>query len=141
MHTNMRYSSTGNAVFKLCYHLVIVTKYRRKILDNNMTEDIIELISNILDKNGCTLVECNGESDHVHFLIETIPTTNLTKIINSIKTVSSRILRKKYKIASLKAGKKVLWSPSYFISTCGEVKIDILKRYIENQGNLVTPPK
>lgn len=137
----MRYLSTGHAVFKLCYHLVIITKYRKKILTKEMIEDIKELISNILTKNSCNLLEINGEADHVHILFETLPTTELTKLINSIKTVSSRILRKKYKINSLKKNKNVLWSPSYFIATCGEVRIEILKRYIENQGNAFTPPK
>lgn len=137
----MRYLSTGHAVFKLCYHLVIITKYRKKILTKEMIEDIKELISNILTKNSCNLLEINGEEDHVHILFETLPTTELTKLINSIKTVSSRILRKKYKINSLKKNKNVLWSPSYFIATCGEVRIEILKRYIENQGNAFTPPK
>lgn len=137
----MRYSSTGNAVFKLCYHLVVVTKYRRKILSRDMIDDINILVNNILIKNQCNLLELNGEEDHIHLLFETIPTTNITKIINSIKTVSSRILRKKYNLPSLKRNKNVLWSPSYFICSCGEVKIEILKRYIENQNNKFTPPK
>ena len=137
----MRYLSTGHAVFKLCYHLVIITKYRKKILTKEMIEDIKELTSNILIKNSCNLLEINGEEDHVHILFETLPTTELTKLINCIKTVSSRILRKKYKINSLKRNKNVLWSPSYFIATCGEVRIEILKKYIENQGNAFTPPK
>ncbi len=141
MHRVMRYLSTGNAVFKLCYHLVIVTKYRRKILTQEMIEDVKELISNILGKNSCNLLEINGEEDHVHILFETLPTTNLTKLINCIKTVSSRVLRKKYQLKSLKSNKNVLWSPSYFIASCGEVKIEILRKYIENQGNIFTPPK
>ena len=141
MRRIMRYLSTGNAVFKLCYHLVIITKYRRKILTKEMIEDVKELASNILNKNECGLLEISGEKDHVHILFETLPTTNLTKLINCIKTVSSRILRKKYQLQSLKRNKNVLWSPSYFIASCGEVKIEVLKKYIENQGNIFTPPK
>jgi putative transposase len=137
----MRYLSTGHAVFKLCYHLVIITKYRRKILTPEMIEDIRELITNVLSKNSCNLLEINGEADHVHILFETLPTTELTKLINCIKTVSSRILRKKYQLQSLKRNKNVLWSPSYFIASCGEVKIETLRKYIENQGNIFTPPK
>lgn len=132
----MKYLSTGNAVFKLCYHIVLVTKYRKKILNSEMLKDIEELCENILNRNKCNLLEVNGEADHIHLLVDTIPNSSITKLINSMKTISSRVLRKKYKISQ-----KALWSPSYFIATCGEVKIDILKRYIENQGNIASPPK
>jgi putative transposase len=137
----MRYLSTGNAVFKLCYHLVIITKYRKKILTKEMIADINEICKGILEKNSCKILEINGEEDHIHILFETLPTATLTKLVNSIKTVSSRIIRKKYNLQSLKTGKSILWSPSYFIATCGEIKIEILKKYIENQGKRFSPPK
>lgn len=137
----MKYLSTGNAVYKLCYHLVIVTKYRKKILTEDMMCDIRELISHIIDKQDCDLIEINGEPDHVHLLLSLKPTTSLTKLINSIKTVTSRVLRKKYSLTASSGKKNALWSPSYFITTCGEVKLEVLKRYVENQGNISTPPK
>ena len=130
----MRYLSTGNAVFKLCYHLVICTKYRRKVLTKRMIADIEEMTREILERAGCSLLEMNGEKDHIHLLFETLPTNSLTKIVNSIKTITSRMLRKAYKLPSLKKNKKVLWSPSYFIASCGEVRIEILKKYVQQQG-------
>ena len=137
----MRYLSTGNAVFKLCYHLVIITKYRRKVLSKRIIADIHRIISDICIKNQCGVLELNGEVDHIHILFETLPTTILTKLVNSIKTVTSRMIRKRYGIKDFKPNKRALWSPSYFIASCGEVKIEVLKRYIENQGNKVSPPK
>jgi putative transposase len=131
IHINMKYLSTGNAVYDLKYHLVIVTKYRRKILTKEMIGDIKELVSNILSNilsnNKNSLIELNGEEDHIHMIIELKPTAQLPKIINTIKTVSSRILRKKYNLKSLVRNKNILWSPSYFITTCGNTTIDVLK--------------
>lgn len=141
MNSEVKYLSTGNAVYNLNYHLVIVTKYRKKILTNEMINDVKILVSNILEKNKSNLIELNGEQDHIHMLLSLRPTIILTKLINSIKTISSRELRKKYNLESLKYNKNVLWSPSYFIITCGAVKLETLKRYIENQGNIFTPPK
>lgn len=143
MHREMRYLSTGNAVFKLTYHLVIVTKYRKKILTKEMIRIIKDIVKKILKKQDGKLIEINGEEDHVHILFETKPTIYLPKIINSIKTVSSRILRKKFNINEIKKNGKVgkLWSPSYFIISTGGASIDILKQYIQNQGNKVAPPK
>ena len=137
----MNYLSTGNAVFKLCYHLVIITKYRRKALSKRIIADIHGIISVICLKQQCRVLELNGEADHIHILFETMPTTNLCKLVNVIKTVTSRVIRKRYGLKSLSRNKKVLWSPSYFIASCGEVKIEVLKRYIQNQGNKVSPPK
>jgi putative transposase len=138
---SIKYLPTGNAVYSLTYHLVLVTNYRRKVLTKEMLEDIKGLVENILFKNKCRLIESNGEEDHIHMVIELSPVVVLTKIINSIKTVSSRVLRKKYKLESLKRNDTVLWSPSYFIATCGDVGLDKLIRYVENQGNKFTPPK
>jgi putative transposase len=137
----MKYSSTGNAVYSLTYHLVLVTKYRKKILNKNMIEDMREIVESILGRNECKLIEINGEEDYTHILMELVPRVSLVKIINSIKTVSSRILRNRYKLESIKMGKKVLWSSSYLIVTCGDFKFETLIKYVENQGNKFTPPK
>ena len=120
--------------------MVFITKYRRKVLTEAMIEDVRQIIGSICSKNQCKVLELNGEADHIHILFETVPTTNLCKLVNVIKTVSSRMIRKRYGLKSLKRNKRVLWSPSYFIASCGAVKIAVLERYVRNQGNKFSPP-
>ena len=80
------------------------------------------------------LIEFNGEVDHVHILIQYNPQTELSKLINNLKTVSSRYLRKEFADEINKVyWKDVLWTSGYFIASCGGVTVEELKKYIENQ--------
>lgn len=80
------------------------------------------------------LVEFEGERDHVHLLVQYPPKLALSKLVNSLKGVSSRVLRKQFKKDIEKYyWKGVLWSPSYFAGSCGGAPIDIVRKYIENQ--------
>jgi len=82
---------------------------------------------------GCKLVETNGEKDHVHLLGEPLPHTTPSRLVNSLKGVSSRFLRQEFPELEKYYWKGGLWSPSYFIASCGGAPIDIVKQYIENQ--------
>jgi len=137
-----KYLATGNSIYNLNYKLVIITKNRKKLLNNNIINTFSEIIKNILEKNNGSLLNIAGEEDNIQILFEINPVTSLTKLINSVKTVSSRILRKTYNLESLnkeKLGK--LWDPSYLILTVGENDSEIIYKYIQNQGNKFQPPK
>ena len=82
---------------------------------------------------GCTLVECGGEKYHVHLLVEPLPHTTPSKLVNSMKGVSSRLLRKEFSELEKHYLKGGLWSPSYFIATCGGAPLELVKEYIEKQ--------
>ena len=83
---------------------------------------------------GARLVEVNGEDDHVHLLIEYPPTVQLTKLVNSLKGVSSRRLRaERYPEVVSRLWGGHLWSPSYFAASCGGAPIAIVRQYIEGQ--------
>ena len=88
-------------------------------------------------KFGVHLVEFEGEKDHVHLLVNYVPTVSVSKLVNSLKGVSSRMIRKKYypTIREHLWG-NALWSPSYFASSCGGAPISIIRKYIENQQSL-----
>jgi putative transposase len=94
-----------------------------------------EAFESVAKKMGFEIVEFNGESDHIHLLIEYPPRLALSKIVNSLKGVSSRLLRKKYPIFKKEYwGDNVsLWSRSYFVASVGGAPLEILKEYIENQ--------
>ncbi|GAB4237842.1 MAG: hypothetical protein Kow0049_24000 [Stanieria sp.] len=77
------------------------------------------------------LIDLNGESDHIHLLIEFPPKLSVSQIVNSLKGVSSIMLRKKY--PQIRPHKDHLWSPSYFAISCGGAPLEKIKAYIENQ--------
>jgi putative transposase len=79
---------------------------------------------------GAALVEFNGEDDHVHLLIEYPPTVQLSRLVNSLKGVSSRRLRQQFR---LRTHREHLWSPSYFVASCGGAPLSIIRQYVEQQ--------
>lgn len=93
-----------------------------------------DIFAATLEKWKCELIEANGESDHMHFLISTPPDINLRRLVNNLKTVSSRLLRKEFasELATVYR-KPVLWHRAYFLVTCGGAPLSVIKQYIENQ--------
>lgn len=126
---------TGNCVFSLCYHLIIVVKYRRKVfINDNLVTDIKTIISTISNSMDVVIIEQECGDDHIHILFRAKPTLDITKYINLLKGNSSRNIRKKYKdFLKDKLWGDHFWSPSYFLATTGNVNIDVLKEYVENQ--------
>ena len=114
-------------------HLVFVTKYRRKIFTARSLRYLQQIFSNICEDFEAKLIEFDGETDHVHLLINYHPKTSISKLVNSLKGVSSRLLRKEFKSLHKHFYKGVLWSPSYFAGSCGGAPIDIIRQYIEQQ--------
>ena len=122
----------SHTVYALQYHFVTVTKYRADILTNEIAERIGEIASDISEDFGVSIQNVNGGSDHVHILFTAKPTTNLTKFINSLKGVSSRKIRDEYPEVR-QALDKAFWQPGYFLATTGQVSIDVLMKYVEEQ--------
>jgi putative transposase len=123
-----------HCVFLLHVHLVFVTKYRRKAF----TKEVIDFMKPIFEKVcrdfEAELIECDGESDHIHLLINYPPKVSVSKLVNSLKGVSSRKVRQqKFNSVDSKLWGKSLWSPSYFAGSCGGASLDIVKQYIEEQ--------
>jgi putative transposase len=122
-----------HCVFQLHVHLVFVTKYRKKIFD----ADAIHRLNTIFDKVcrdfQSQLIELNGEVDHVHLLVNYPPKHSVSSLVNSLKGVSSRLLRLERPDIERKYWKDVLWSPSYLAASCGGAPISIVRQYIEQQ--------
>ena len=131
MSSNIR---TGrHVVFSLHAHLVFVTKYRRKVLNQKILDDMKSIFEKISNEHQVILKEFNGEEDHVHMLIHYPPKVSLAKLVNSLKGVSSRRLRQNWPELEKRYYQGVLWSPSYFAGSCGGAPIDIVRKYIEAQ--------
>lgn len=128
------YERRRHSVTKLCVHLIFTTKYRRKVMAPEVLNDIKKCLREAADKVGCNVIELNGEEDHVHVLVSFPPSLNISSLVNVLKSVSSRMVRSKYP-GILHGGKTGLfWSRSYFAATAGGVTLDILKRYVQQQG-------
>ena len=123
-----------HCVFNLHIHLVFVTKYRRSVFTKAVLEDLKEIFASVCQDFEAELVEFDGEKDYVHLLINYPPKGSVSRLVNSLKGVSSRLIRKKrYACIQDKLWAGALWSPSYFAASCGGAPISIIKQYIEQQ--------
>ncbi|MBE0420806.1 IS200/IS605 family transposase [Pseudoalteromonas nigrifaciens] len=123
-----------HCVSALHAHLVFVTKYRRKVFNDVILNRLEAILLDVCKDFEVDLVEFNGEQDHVHLLIEYPPKVQLSKLINSLKGVSSRLMRKEFTEIYRYLWNGALWSPSYFAGSCGGASLDVLTAYIEQQN-------
>jgi putative transposase len=122
-----------HCVFHLHVHLVFVTKYRYRVLDENAINCLRAIFTNVCNDFESPLVEMDGEDNHVHLLVNYPPKHSVSALVNSLKGVSSRLLRLERPDLARRYWKGVLWSPSYFAASCGGAPSGILKAYIEQQ--------
>lgn len=124
-----------HCVFNLNYHLVLVTKYRRKCITAPMLERMKVICTELTQKWACELLEFNGEADHVHLLLSLNPNVAPSAFVNNLKTVSSRFIRKDFaqELAKVYWKQPVFWSRSYCIMSCGGAPLSVIKQYIEQQ--------
>lgn len=123
-----------HCVFNLHVHLVFVTKYRRGVFTGEVLADLRGIFAAVCQDFGAELVEFDGEDDHVHLLVNYPPKVSVSALVNSLKGVSSRMIRKKnYPSIRKRLWGGALWSPSYFAGSCGGAPISIIRQYIEQQ--------
>jgi putative transposase len=131
----MNYNKGYRCVYLLNIHLVLVTKYRKKVINQAILARLKEILSSTCDKWGSKLTDFNGESDHVHLIIDFPPDVEISKLVNNLKTVSSRLIRKEFAESINKVySKPVFWTGAYFVASCGSVTIEQVKKYVENQA-------
>jgi putative transposase len=115
-------------------HLVFVTKYRRKVFTKQILEELGTIFTNICTDFEAHLVEFEGEGDHVHLLVNYPPKVAVSHLVNSLKGVSSRLIRKKkYPSIQHALWGGSLWSPSYFAGACGGAPLSVIRQYIDQQ--------
>lgn len=126
--------SGRHCVFMMHVHLVFVTKYRRGVFTKEILNDLKPIFASVCADFEAELVEFDGEDDHVHLLVSYPPKLAVSSLVNSLKGVSSRLIRKRGHPSLLrKLWGGSLWSPSYFAGSCGGAPISVLRQYIENQ--------
>lgn len=122
-----------HCVFNLHVHLVFVTKYRRKVFDADAISRLRGMFAKVCADFESALIEMDGEDDHVHLLVEYPPKVAVSSLVNSLKGVSSRRLRKERPDIERRYWRGMLWSPSYFAASCGGAPIAVIRQYIEQQ--------
>ena len=123
-----------HVVYNLHVHLVFVAKYRGKVFTKEILDDMRGIFESVCTDFEAQLVEFDGEDDHVHLLVNYPPKVSISKLVNSLKGVSSRMIRQKnYPSIKQKLWGGALWSPSYFAGSCGGASIEIIRQYIEQQ--------
>ncbi|MBI5465240.1 IS200/IS605 family transposase [Candidatus Gottesmanbacteria bacterium] len=132
----MRTLSTGNARYSIWYHIVFLPKYRRKVLTNQLIEKRLkETLVGIANEHGFAIDTMEVVDDHVHLFLSVPPRFSPAQIVQMLKSITARVLRKEF----AKEIKKYLWGDEfwcdgYFVSTINDhTTKDEIRKYIENQ--------
>ena len=127
-----------HCVYLIHFHLVVVTKYRRKCITKPMLSRLEEIFRDTLSKWECELIEFDGEADYLHILMSVNPKVQPSKLVNNLKTVSSRLIRKDFSehLNRVYRGKPVFWSQTYCLLAYGGAPLSLIKQYVEQQAEI-----
>ena len=132
----MRYKldRSSHAAFSRQYNLVLVADYRRRALcDESIRERLKNIVWNLANRLGIEIIAQEPAEDHVHVLFKARPSTDLVKTVNILKGVTARLMRREFpQLKELLWGDSC-WSDSYFLASTGQVSLDVLKKYVEEQ--------
>ena len=130
----MNLDSNSHSVFLMHYHLVLVVKYRRQIFNDEISNRAREIFEYIAPNYNITTEEWNHDKDHVHILFKAHPNTEISRFINAYKSASSRLLKKEFPQIRQKLWEERFWSQSFCLLTTGGAPTEVIKKYIESQG-------
>ena len=126
--------TNNHSVFAIHFHLILVVKYRRKVINDEISERLKGIFRSIEGNYNITLEEWNHDLDHVHILFSSEPNSNISKFINAYKSASSRLIKKEYPSIRSRLYKEAFWSQSFCLISTGGANIETIKKYIESQG-------
>ena len=130
----MELRNNNHSVFAIHFHLILVVKYRKKVINDEISKRLQDIFLYIQDNYNIALEEWNHDIDHVHILFRSEPNTNISKFINAYKSASSRLIKKEYPSIRSKLYKDAFWSQSFCLISTGGTSIETIKKYIESQG-------
>lgn len=131
----MKFQAHSHSIFNLKIHLILVVAYRRKVISSSIMHTLRETITEVCESFSVNVLEFSGEMDHVHLLLEIVPTIRISDLVRTIKSVTSRRVREKhwYEIKSKLWGKR-FWTRSYCVLSVGDgANTETIKKYIQNQ--------
>ena len=130
----MKLDNNNHSVFAMYYHLVLVVKYRRKVFDDTISSYARSVFEKISPSYNISLLEWDHDIDHVHIMFKAQPNSELSKFINAYKSASSRLIKRDFPKIRNKLWKEHFWSQSFCLLTTGGAPIEVIKKYIETQG-------
>ena len=130
----MKLDNNNHSVFALYYHLILCVKYRRKVFDDEISEYARNIFEKIAPSYNISLLEWNHDVDHVHIMFKAQPNSELSKFINCYKSASSRLIKRDFPEVRQKLWKEYFWSQSFCLLTTGGAPIEVIRKYIETQG-------
>lgn len=131
----MGLDTNAHSVFSLYYHLILVTKYRKPVFDDEISERAKALFEAIAPAYKIEVLEWNYDQDHVHVLFKAQPKTELSKFINAYKSASSRVLKKEFPSMRKQLWQDMFWSRSFCLLSSGSAPIEVIRQYIKEQGS------
>ena len=131
---NERWKHSNTTIFNISYHIIWCTKYRRKVLVNEVEDRLKTLLVEKAKEIGCEISIQEVMPDHVHIFIKTKPTLAPHYIVQQLKGYTSRILRNEF--PKLKSRIPTLWTRSYYCESIGHISEEAVKKYIEDQKNV-----
>ena len=128
------YYTNNHSCFLLTAHLVLVTKYRKPVLQGKVKDYVYALIRETMESENIIIREMNGEADHIHILFDYAPDIRLSELINRIKSRTARLVRRDYPVeVGEYYWKPLFWTNSYYLGSVGSNTTEIVKEYIQNQ--------
>ena len=128
------FDNNNHSVFSLNYHLIMVVKYRKKVISDEISNRLKEIFEYVSKNYNITLKEWNHDVDHVHVLFKSHPNSELSKFLNAFKSASSRLVKKEFPEITKKLYKEYFWSQSFCLISVGGVPLEAVEKYIESQG-------
>ncbi len=130
----MKLDNNNHSVFAMYYHLILVVKYRRKVFDDILSDYTKSIFERLTPAYNITLIEWHHDVDHVHIMFKAQPNSELSKFINAYKSASSRLIKRDFPEIRQKLWKEYFWSQSFCLLTTGGAPIEVIRKYIETQG-------
>ena len=130
------YISTNHSKHYLKAHIILVCKYRKKLLVNQLKQDMYNNFNSIIDSSDFSVEVFESDLDHIHFLIRYIPRLSIFQIVRRLKQESTRLIWQQHSVYLKKHfwRKKTFWSSGYFVCSIGEASPDTIRQYILSQG-------
>lgn len=129
------FDNNNHSVFLLHYHLIMCVKYRRKVITDPMSVRLEDMFEYISKKYNIQLEEWNHDEDHIHVLFRGQPNSELSKFINVYKSASSRLIKRDFPEIIDQLWNGTFWSQSFCLLSTGGVSVDVIRQYIESQGD------
>lgn len=127
--------NNNHSVFNINFHLVLVTKYRRKVISDAISQRCLEIFNNITPNYNVDIIEWNHEEDHIHILLRSHPNTDMAKFINAAKSASSRLLKNEFPDIKSKLWKSAFWTHGFCLISTGGANLETVRKYIQSQGD------